>query len=155
MRYETGRISAWRRLRALPVGKQEPRMAVGTAVAGSGLFSPDQNHVFNLPANVSLQSLITWEGDVLVCVQKGEKENRGWRQWVEGDKLHLVSPRICPGPFYCAHTNCLFTLLGALTRKRALPSSPELQPNACGHMVRQPFPSGSGDSRKKSIWLFL
>ncbi|XP_019602154.1 retinol-binding protein 2 [Rhinolophus sinicus] len=36
-----------------------------------------------------VKSLITWEGDVLVCVQKGEKENRGWRQWVEGDKLHL------------------------------------------------------------------
>lgn len=39
--------------------------------------------------NLSLQSLVTWEGDVLVCVQKGEKENRGWRQWVEGDKLYL------------------------------------------------------------------
>lgn len=41
---------------------------------------------------MSLQSLITWEGNVLVCVQKGEKENRGWKQWVEGDKLILVSP---------------------------------------------------------------
>ncbi|XP_037380565.1 retinol-binding protein 2 [Talpa occidentalis] len=36
-----------------------------------------------------VQSLVTWEGDVLVCVQKGEKNNRGWKQWVEGDKLHL------------------------------------------------------------------
>lgn len=26
-----------------------------------------------------------------MCVQKGEKENRGWRQWIEGDLLHLVS----------------------------------------------------------------
>uniref|UniRef100_A0ABI7XS01 Lipocalin/cytosolic fatty-acid binding domain-containing protein n=1 Tax=Felis catus TaxID=9685 RepID=A0ABI7XS01_FELCA len=39
--------------------------------------------------NRTVKTLITWEGDVLVCVQKGEKENRGWRQWVEGDKLHL------------------------------------------------------------------
>ncbi|XP_037382559.1 retinol-binding protein 2-like [Talpa occidentalis] len=36
-----------------------------------------------------VQSLVTWEGNVLVCVQKGEKKNRGWKQWVEGDKLHL------------------------------------------------------------------
>ncbi|KAG8511442.1 Retinol-binding protein 2 [Galemys pyrenaicus] len=39
--------------------------------------------------NRKIQSLVTWEGDVLVCVQKGEKANRGWKQWVEGDKLHL------------------------------------------------------------------
>ncbi|XP_004682217.1 PREDICTED: retinol-binding protein 2 [Condylura cristata] len=39
--------------------------------------------------NRKVQSLVTWEGNVLVCVQKGEKENRGWKQWVEGDKLHL------------------------------------------------------------------
>ncbi|XP_026947405.1 retinol-binding protein 2 isoform X2 [Sagmatias obliquidens] len=39
--------------------------------------------------NRNVKTLITWEGDVLVCVQKGEKKNRGWKQWVEGDKLHL------------------------------------------------------------------
>ncbi|KAM9189771.1 retinol-binding protein 2 isoform 1-T1 [Dugong dugon] len=39
--------------------------------------------------NRHVKTLVIWEGDVLVCVQKGEKENRGWRQWVEGDKLHL------------------------------------------------------------------
>ncbi|KAI5135960.1 Retinol-Binding Protein 2 [Manis pentadactyla] len=39
--------------------------------------------------NRKVKTLITWEGDALVCVQKGEKENRGWKQWVEGDKLHL------------------------------------------------------------------
>lgn len=32
---------------------------------------------------------ISWEGDNLVCVQKGEKEGRGWTHWVEGDELHL------------------------------------------------------------------
>eukprot|EP00069_Balaena_mysticetus_P009087 bmy_19996T0 len=39
--------------------------------------------------NRNIKTLIVWEGDALVCVQKGEKENRGWKQWVEGDKLHL------------------------------------------------------------------
>lgn len=36
------------------------------------------------------QSLVVWDGEKLVCVQKGEKENRGWKQWIEGDLLHLV-----------------------------------------------------------------
>ncbi|TRY85149.1 hypothetical protein DNTS_006345 [Danionella cerebrum] len=35
------------------------------------------------------ETLVVWEGDKLVCVQKGEKENRGWRQWIEGDLLYL------------------------------------------------------------------
>lgn len=74
--------------------------AVGTAAASLSLFGPHQDHTFDSPGNLSLQTLITWEGDVLVCVQKGEKENRGWRQWVEGDKLHLVSLRVCPAPFH-------------------------------------------------------
>uniref|UniRef100_A0A671KQD7 Retinol binding protein 1, cellular, tandem duplicate 2 n=1 Tax=Sinocyclocheilus anshuiensis TaxID=1608454 RepID=A0A671KQD7_9TELE len=33
---------------------------------------------------------VNWEGDKLVCVQKGEKEGRGWTQWVKGDELHVV-----------------------------------------------------------------
>ncbi|XP_006900410.1 PREDICTED: retinol-binding protein 2-like [Elephantulus edwardii] len=36
-----------------------------------------------------VKTLVTWDGNVLVCVQKGEKKNRGWKQWIEGDKLHL------------------------------------------------------------------
>ncbi|KAK7159554.1 hypothetical protein R3I94_005790 [Phoxinus phoxinus] len=32
---------------------------------------------------------ITWDGDKLVCVQKGEIEGRGWTHWIEGDELHL------------------------------------------------------------------
>lgn len=83
------------RRRALPGGQAG---APGTAGTASGL--QPQVDICPVPVkatqlicwNVSLQSLITWEGDVLVCVQKGEKENRGWKQWVEGDKLHLVSP---------------------------------------------------------------
>ncbi|GCC29364.1 hypothetical protein chiPu_0007805 [Chiloscyllium punctatum] len=32
---------------------------------------------------------VNWDGDKLVCVQIGEKQGRGWTQWVEGDELHL------------------------------------------------------------------
>ncbi|KAF7243284.1 Retinol-binding protein 1 [Varanus komodoensis] len=32
---------------------------------------------------------VTWDGDKLLCVQKGEKEGRGWTQWIEGDEMHL------------------------------------------------------------------
>ncbi|XP_072544397.1 retinol-binding protein 2b [Salminus brasiliensis] len=39
--------------------------------------------------NRVVKTLITWEGDTLVCRQKGEKANRGWKHWIEGDKLHL------------------------------------------------------------------
>uniref|UniRef100_A0ABK0M847 Retinol binding protein 1 n=1 Tax=Rattus norvegicus TaxID=10116 RepID=A0ABK0M847_RAT len=34
---------------------------------------------------------VSWDGDKLQCVQKGEKEGRGWTQWIEGDELHLLS----------------------------------------------------------------
>lgn len=37
-----------------------------------------------------MQTTVNWEGDKLVCVQRGEKEGRGWTHWLEGDKLHLV-----------------------------------------------------------------
>lgn len=36
------------------------------------------------------QTTVSWDGDKLECVQKGEKEGRGWTQWIEGDELHLV-----------------------------------------------------------------
>ncbi|OCT78850.1 retinol-binding protein 2 [Xenopus laevis] len=39
--------------------------------------------------NRVVKTLVTWEGDNLVCVQKGEKNNRGWKHWFEGDKLYL------------------------------------------------------------------
>ncbi|KAJ8392904.1 hypothetical protein AAFF_G00071080 [Aldrovandia affinis] len=35
------------------------------------------------------ETTVDWQGDKLVCVQKGEKENRGWTHWMEGDLLHL------------------------------------------------------------------
>uniref|UniRef100_A0A665V087 Cellular retinoic acid-binding protein 1 n=1 Tax=Echeneis naucrates TaxID=173247 RepID=A0A665V087_ECHNA len=37
----------------------------------------------------NVKSLVTWEGNKLVCTQKGEKANRGWKHWLEGDKLYL------------------------------------------------------------------
>uniref|UniRef100_A0A8B9WAR1 Retinol binding protein 2 n=1 Tax=Bos mutus grunniens TaxID=30521 RepID=A0A8B9WAR1_BOSMU len=68
-----------------------------------------------------VKTLVVWEGDALVCVQKGEKENRGWKQWVEGDKLYLVSLRVHLAPLYSAFVNCWFTSPCTLTRKMDLP----------------------------------
>lgn len=41
---------------------------------------------------------MSWDGDKLQCVQKGEKEGRGWTQWIEGDELHLVGSVVGRGP---------------------------------------------------------
>ncbi|XP_069346430.1 retinol-binding protein 5 isoform X1 [Eulemur rufifrons] len=35
------------------------------------------------------QTIVTWEEEQLVCVQKGEVPNRGWRHWLEDEKLYL------------------------------------------------------------------
>nr|1GGL_A Chain A, PROTEIN (CELLULAR RETINOL-BINDING PROTEIN III) [Homo sapiens]1GGL_B Chain B, PROTEIN (CELLULAR RETINOL-BINDING PROTEIN III) [Homo sapiens] len=35
------------------------------------------------------QTIVTWEEEHLVCVQKGEVPNRGWRHWLEGEMLYL------------------------------------------------------------------
>ncbi|MBN3301468.1 RET7 protein, partial [Amia calva] len=40
--------------------------------------------------NRKCKSLVTWESDHLVCVQKGEKKDRGWTHWIQDDKLYLV-----------------------------------------------------------------
>ncbi|KAK5934114.1 hypothetical protein CgunFtcFv8_014535 [Champsocephalus gunnari] len=39
--------------------------------------------------NRTVQSVVNWKNDKLVCVQKGEKKNRGWTHWIQGDELHL------------------------------------------------------------------
>ncbi|XP_008287300.1 retinoid-binding protein 7 [Stegastes partitus] len=39
--------------------------------------------------NRSCQTVVNWDGDKLVCVQRGEKRNRGWKHWIQGDELHL------------------------------------------------------------------
>lgn len=44
----------------------------------------------NAATPVLLQTTVSWDRDSLVCVQKGDKEGRGWTHWLEGDKLHLV-----------------------------------------------------------------
>ncbi|GCB83141.1 hypothetical protein scyTo_0023416, partial [Scyliorhinus torazame] len=32
---------------------------------------------------------ISWDGDRLICSQRGEKRDRGWTHWLEGNTLHL------------------------------------------------------------------
>ncbi|XP_063329039.1 retinoid-binding protein 7 [Pelmatolapia mariae] len=39
--------------------------------------------------NRTCKSVVNWENEKLVCVQKGEKRSRGWTHWLEGDELHL------------------------------------------------------------------
>uniref|UniRef100_A0A671WC95 Cellular retinoic acid-binding protein 1 n=1 Tax=Sparus aurata TaxID=8175 RepID=A0A671WC95_SPAAU len=46
------------------------------------------------PLLVPCQTVVNWENDKLVCVQKGGKKNRGWTHWIEGDELHLVKMSI-------------------------------------------------------------
>uniref|UniRef100_A0A3B1JFM9 Retinol binding protein 1a, cellular n=1 Tax=Astyanax mexicanus TaxID=7994 RepID=A0A3B1JFM9_ASTMX len=36
------------------------------------------------------QTTVDWDGDKLQCVQRGEKEGRGWTHWLEGNMLHLT-----------------------------------------------------------------
>ncbi|KAK3518935.1 hypothetical protein QTP70_016060 [Hemibagrus guttatus] len=43
--------------------------------------------------NRNCKSLVTWKGNRMVCIQKGEKKNRGWAHWIEDDKLHLIRRR--------------------------------------------------------------
>lgn len=35
------------------------------------------------------QTTVDWEGEKLLCVQRGEKEGRGWTHWLDGNMLHL------------------------------------------------------------------
>lgn len=53
-------------------------------------FLPDGFMCSVLCSLASLQSLVTWQGNKLVCEQIGEKKNRGWAHWIEDDKLLLV-----------------------------------------------------------------
>uniref|UniRef100_UPI00358FE506 retinol-binding protein 2-like n=1 Tax=Myxine glutinosa TaxID=7769 RepID=UPI00358FE506 len=36
-----------------------------------------------------LKSTVRWEGERMVCTQIGEKKDRSWSHWLEGDLLHL------------------------------------------------------------------
>ncbi|XP_077385012.1 retinoid-binding protein 7 [Festucalex cinctus] len=39
--------------------------------------------------NRTCQSVVNWKNDKLVCVQRGEKRNRGWTHWIQENELHL------------------------------------------------------------------
>uniref|UniRef100_H0Z3Z9 Nicotinamide-nucleotide adenylyltransferase n=1 Tax=Taeniopygia guttata TaxID=59729 RepID=H0Z3Z9_TAEGU len=52
----------------------------------SDLLSKFQHNIF--------LTTVSWDGDKLLCVQNGEKEGRGWTQWIEGDEMHLEI-RVC------------------------------------------------------------
>merc|ERR1712168_723544 len=52
--------------------------------------------------NRTVKTTVVWDGDKLICTQKGEKENRGWRHWIEGDMLHFemhVLDKVCKQVF--------------------------------------------------------
>ncbi|KAJ8389587.1 hypothetical protein AAFF_G00118240 [Aldrovandia affinis] len=39
--------------------------------------------------NRVVKTLVTWDGEKLVCTQKGEKASRGWKLQIVGDKLYV------------------------------------------------------------------
>ncbi|CAM9223313.1 unnamed protein product [Lampetra fluviatilis] len=39
--------------------------------------------------NRTVQTTVRWEGDRLVCEQKGEKTGRGWSHWIQDGQMHL------------------------------------------------------------------
>ncbi|XP_072562557.1 uncharacterized protein [Paramormyrops kingsleyae] len=40
------------------------------------------------------KSVVRWESNTLVCIQTGEKMNRGWAHWIQDDRLHLVTATV-------------------------------------------------------------
>lgn len=48
------------------------------------------NYFILLSLSPFLQTTVTWENGKLVCVQRGDVPNRGWKQWLDGDLLHVV-----------------------------------------------------------------
>lgn len=144
---EAGMAMAWG---LCPGAKQEP---------GSGcrlhVFSPHQDHGFDF----AWKPLITDSGCLgrrCPCVRaeggKGEPrlEAVGWG----GQALSGKSQGPPSFPLLC-FCQLLVHLTMHFDKKNGPPSSPKLQPNKCGHTVRKSFLSGSGDSRRNSIWLFL
>ncbi|XP_069835985.1 retinol-binding protein 5 [Dendropsophus ebraccatus] len=47
------------------------------------------------------KTTVSWDGSKLVCVQKGDVPNRGWKQWLEGDVLHA---ELTAGDAVCTQT---------------------------------------------------
>ncbi|XP_072279896.1 retinol-binding protein 5 isoform X2 [Pyxicephalus adspersus] len=50
------------------------------------------------------KTTVFWEGNKLVCEQKGEVPNRGWKQWVEGNLLHVLHAV----PLFCHKMSSVF-----------------------------------------------
>uniref|UniRef100_A0A9L0JTF8 Retinol binding protein 5 n=1 Tax=Equus asinus TaxID=9793 RepID=A0A9L0JTF8_EQUAS len=60
------------------------------------------------------QTIVTWEEEQLVCVQKGEVPNRGWRHWLEGENLYLnqaqgMAPSTHPNTSWLSYNPILHT----------------------------------------------
>lgn len=57
-------------------------------------FDVEQHSIHEIPVYGFIffhyQTVVNWKDDKLVCVQRGEKKNRGWTHWIQGDDLHLV-----------------------------------------------------------------
>ncbi|XP_040294838.1 retinol-binding protein 5 [Bufo bufo] len=47
------------------------------------------------------KTTVSWEDDKLVCVQKGEVPNRGWKHWLQGD---LLLTELTAGDAVCIQT---------------------------------------------------
>uniref|UniRef100_A0A8C0B3L9 Uncharacterized protein n=1 Tax=Buteo japonicus TaxID=224669 RepID=A0A8C0B3L9_9AVES len=50
--------------------------------------------ILGISVRIPHRTTVSWDGDKLLCVQNGEKEGRGWTQWIEGDEMHLEI-RVC------------------------------------------------------------
>lgn len=86
-----GQLHSWRGIRGAHKGPGQPK-GHGTWKQSHLGLSRQKSLVKHLHLLVCwCQTLVTWDGDKLVCVQRGEKANRGWKHWLEGDLLHLVS----------------------------------------------------------------
>lgn len=93
------------------------------------------------------QTTVSWEGDQLVCEQLGEKRNRGWRHWLEGDQLHLVRR----GPAQLAKPQSGW--VGGHTQSAgAAGSEPAVQPSSHCARTSAPAPGGQPAFAQTSAW---
>lgn len=83
-----GRLHSWGGIWGAHKG---PGQSKGHGMWNRNLLGPSGQKALVKHCVCRCQTLVTWDGDKLVCIQKGEKANRGWKQWIEGDLLHLVS----------------------------------------------------------------
>ncbi|XP_064240871.1 retinol-binding protein 1 isoform X2 [Passer domesticus] len=65
---------------------------------------------------------VSWDGDKLLCVQNGEKEGRGWTQWIEGDEMHLLTGPERRCLFFCPITLYSIFTLSSVWVKGSVPA---------------------------------